>query len=416
MRRSDVLIVGAGHAGAQTAIALRQQGFQGGIEIVGSEAEPPYERPALSKDYLSGEKTFDRLLIRPRVFWDERAVRLTLGRTVVDLSAGDRTATLDDGDVIAFGALVWAAGGAPRRLTCRGHDADGVHTIRHRSDVDRLANALKANPRVVIIGGGFIGLEAAAVLAAQGRPPVLLESADRVLSRVAAEPLSRFFEAEHRRHGVDIRLETEVLCIESRDGRATGVRLGDGSVIPAELVIVGIGLTPAIDAPRRAGAETGNGLVVDAFCRTSLPDVYAAGDCALHPNRFAGGRLIRLESVQNANDQAVAVARAIRADPLPYDALPWFWSNQYDLRLQTLGLSQGCDEVVVRGRPEGRSFSVVYLRDGCVQAIDCVNAVKDYVQARSWILDQRRPLRASLQDPSIPLKSIDEDPAPPSGG
>jgi 3-phenylpropionate/trans-cinnamate dioxygenase ferredoxin reductase subunit len=406
IRRSDVLIVGAGHGGAQTAIALRQQGYEGDIEIVAAQVELPYDRPALSKEYLSGEKTFDRLLIRPESFWSERGVQMTLGRRVVEVRASERLVVLDDGEIIAFGSLIWATGGTPRQLTCEGCNADGVHTIREKGDVDHLIAGLGSEPRVVIIGGGYIGLEAAAVLATAGRAPVLLEAADRVLARVSAEPLSRFFESEHRRHGVDIRLSRAVACIETDDGRVSGVRLGDGSVVPAEIVIVGIGLSPAVEVLQRAGAEVANGLVVDAFCRTSLDDIYAIGDCALHPNPHADGRLVRLESVQNANDQAVTVARAIAGSDEPYAAVPWFWSNQYDLKLQTLGLSQGHDVIVVRGRPEDGSFSVVYLREGRMIAIDCVNSVKDYVQARPWIVERLSPDVDALRDPLTPLKAV----------
>ncbi len=406
IRRSDVLIVGAGHGGAQTAIALRQQGFEGDIEIVAAQVEAPYERPALSKEYFSGEKPFDRLFIRPENFWRERRIQLTLGRRVVEVSAMDRQVRLDDGQVIAFGVLVWAAGGTPRRLTCGGHDAEGVHTIREKADVDRLVAALGSDPRIVIIGGGYIGLEAAAVLAKSGRPPVLLEAADRVLARVSAEPLSRFFEAEHRRHGVDIRLSTSVACIETLEGRVSGVRLGDEAVVPAEVVIVGIGLTPAVEVLQKAGAKVGDGVLVDALCRTSLDDVYAIGDCARHPNAHSDGGQVRLESVQNASDQAVTVACTIMGGDEPYVALPWFWSNQYDLKLQTLGLSQGHDQVVVRGSSDERAFSVVYLRDGRMIAIDCVNAVRDYVQARPWILDRRSPDIDALRDPHTPLKAV----------
>ncbi|GAW40315.1 Ferredoxin--NAD(P)(+) reductase fdr [Brevundimonas sp. SH203] len=411
MRRSDVLIVGAGHGGAQTAIALRQQGFEGDIEIVAAQVEAPYERPALSKEYLSGDKSFDRLLIRPEDFWRERSIRMTLGRRVVEVSSTDRHVRLDDGQVIEFGALVWAAGGTPRRLTCQGHDADGVYTIREKADVDRLNAALGFNPRVVIIGGGYIGLEAAAVLAKSGKPPVLLEAGERVLARVSAEPLSRFFEAEHRRHGVDIRLSTSVVCIETVGARVSGVRLGDQTVLPAEAVIVGVGLAPAVEILQEAGAEMSDGVLVDALCRTSLDGVYAIGDCARHPNAYSDGGLVRLESVQNASDQAVTVARTIMGGDEPYVALPWFWSNQYDLKLQTLGLSQGHDQVVVRGRPDQRAFSVIYLRDGRMIAIDCVNAVKDYVQARAWILDRRSPDVEALRDPLTPLKAVPAVPA-----
>nr|WP_314434104.1 FAD-dependent oxidoreductase [uncultured Brevundimonas sp.] len=406
IRRSDVLIVGAGHGGAQAAVALRQQGFEGDIEIVAAQAEAPYERPALSKEYFSGEKTFDRLLIRPEDFWRERNIRMTLGRSVIQVSSTDRHVRLDDGQIIKFGVLIWAAGGTPRRLTCKGHDAEGVYTIREKADVDRLSAALRSDPRVVIIGGGYIGLEAAAVLAKSGQPPVLLEAAERVLARVSAEPLSRFFEAEHRRRGVDIRLSMSVACIETVEGRVSGVRLGDQTVMPAEAVIVGIGLTPAVEVLQEAGAKVDNGVLVDALCRTSLDGVYAIGDCARHPNAHSDDGLVRLESVQNASDQAMTVARAIMGGDEPYVALPWFWSNQYDLKLQTLGLSQGHDQVVVRGSPDDRAFSVIYLKEGRMIAIDSVNAVKDYVQARPWILDRRSPDVEALRDPLTPLKAV----------
>lgn len=406
VRHVDAVVVGAGHAGAQVAISLRQQGFEGSIEVIGADLDLPYDRPALSKEYLAGEKTFDRLLIRPAGFWVERDVTMTLGRSVVAVDSQSHLIRLDDDGLVQYGVLVWAAGGWARRLTCAGDDAAGVHTIRNRRDVDRLAEELDARPRVVVIGGGFIGLEAAAVLAKQGNAPILLEAADRVLARVAAEPLSRFYEAEHRAHGVDIRLETQVDCLDVEDGRVVGVRLHGGEVIPAEVVIVGVGLVPSTDVLERAGAAVSNGLVVDESCRTSLPDIFAVGDCASHRSIFADGALIRLESVQNANDQATAAARAICGVPRAYDALPWFWSNQYDLKLQTAGLSQGHDRVVVRGRPADRSFSVVYLRDGRIVAVDCVNAVKDYVQARAWILDRRRPDLDALRDPGVPLKQV----------
>ena len=217
---------------------------------------------------------------------------------------------------------------------------------------------------------------------------VLLEALDRVLARVAGEPLSRFFEAEHRAHGVDLRLGAAVDCILEEGGRATGVKLADGQVLPAQMVIVGVGVIPAVEPLLDAGAAGGNGVWVDAQCRTSLSDVFAIGDCALHANRFAQGADIRLESVQNANDQAKVAARAIVGDPIAYDAIPWFWSDQYDLKLQTIGLLTGHDAWVVRGDPASRSFSVVYLRGDVICAIDCVNAVKDYVQARKFIVEE----------------------------
>jgi 3-phenylpropionate/trans-cinnamate dioxygenase ferredoxin reductase subunit len=260
--------------------------------------------------------------------------------------------------------------------------------------------------RVVVIGGGYIGLEAAAVLSKLGKQVVVVEALDRVLARVAGEALSRFYEAEHRRHGVDVRLDQAVACIEEQGGQVTGVRLATGDVIDCQMVIVGIGIVPATEPLIAAGAVGSNGVDVDAHCRTSLPDVFAIGDCAAHENGFAEGRRIRLESVQNANDQATIVAKTITGAPEPYAATPWFWSNQYDLKLQTVGLSIGHDLALLRGKVADRSFSVVYLREGRVIALDCVNATKDYVQGRQLVEARRKFAADALADSAIPLKSL----------
>lgn len=409
MDKFDVLIVGAGHGGAQAALMLRQQKFEGTIALLGDEPEPPYERPPLSKEYFSGEKTFERILIRPHAFWGERNVDLLLNRRVVAVDAGAHEVTLQDGSRLGYGQLIWATGGSPRRLACEGHDLKGVHAVRTRADVDAMLGELETTDRVVVIGGGYIGLEAAAVLSKFNKHVTVLEALDRVLARVAGEPLSRFYEAEHRAHGVDVRLGVMVDCIMEKDARATGVRLADGNIIPADMVIVGIGIIPAVEPLLAAGAAGGNGIDVDELCRTSLPDVYAIGDCAMHANDFAGGARIRLESVQNANDQAMVVAKAITGMPAPYHAVPWFWSNQYDLRLQTVGLSMGFDDAVVRGDPANRSFSVVYLKQGRVLALDCVNATKDYVQGRALVTGGLAPPRERLADVEIPLKALISD-------
>lgn len=402
----DILIVGGGHAGAQAAAALRQRKFEGGIAIVGAEPELPYERPPLSKDYLSGEKTFDRLLIRPEAFWAEREIAMLMNRTVVSVNPAAHTVQLQDGEVLGYGVLIWAAGGEPRRLACGGHDLVGVHGVRTRADVDRMMEDLGAIDRVVVIGGGYIGLEAAAVLAKAGKTVTVLEAQDRVLARVAGESLSRFYEAEHRAHGVDIRLGVTVDCIEEDAGRAARVRLASGETLPAQMVIVGVGIVPSVQPLLTAGAEGENGVTVDAFCRTSLADIYAIGDCAAHANTFAGGAMLRVESVQNANDQAMVAARAITGDLIPYHAVPWFWSNQYDLRLQTVGLSIGHDQTVLRGRLADRSFSLIYLKQGRVIALDCVNATKDYVQGKALVVAGTTPAVSDLSDPQTPLKSL----------
>ena len=406
MNDYDIVIVGGGHAGAQAAIALRQNKFEGTIAIVGDEPELPYERPPLSKDYLSGGKAFERILIRPAAFWQERNITMLPGKRVVRVEAQAHRIETEAGEAIGYGHLIWATGGSPRSLICSGHDLAGVHAIRTRADVDRLMGELATTGRVVVIGGGYIGLEAAAVLTKLGKHVTVLEALDRVLARVAGEPLSRFYEAEHRAHGVDVRLGAKVACIEEKDGRATGVRLADDEILPCEMVIVGIGIIPAVDPLLAAGAEGGNGVSVDAQCRTTLPDIFAIGDCALHANGFADGAAIRLESVQNANDMANAVAKTLTGAPTDYHAVPWFWSNQYDLRLQTVGLSIGHDATVLRGDPSTRSFSLIYLKQGRVIALDCVNMVRDYVQGRALVVEGKSPDPARLADTEVALKEL----------
>ncbi|HEY1606224.1 MAG TPA: FAD-dependent oxidoreductase [Allosphingosinicella sp.] len=402
----DVLIVGSGHGGAQAAIALRQSGFAGSIAIAGAERELPYERPPLSKDYLAGEKMFERMLIRPAAFWAEREVALLQGRRVVAVDPAAKRVTTAEGETLDYGRLVWAAGGSPGRLACEGGDLEGVHTIRSRADVDALIGDLPTVRRAVVIGGGTIGLEAAAVLRKLGKQVCIVEAQGRVLARVAGAPLSRFYEAEHRARGVDIRLDSAAAAILGRDGRVAGVRLADGRRVEADLVVVGIGIVPEVGPLLAAGAAGGNGVAVDAQCRTSLPDVHAIGDCALHANVFADGARVRIESVQNAVDQANVAARAILGQPASYEALPWFWSNQYDLRLQTIGLSAGHDDLLVRGDPASRGFSIVYLKQDRVIALDCVNATRDYAQGRRLVLERAAPDRRLLADPDIPLKSL----------
>lgn len=401
----DVVIVGGGHAGAQAAIALRAEKFAGSIAIVGEEPDPPYERPPLSKDYLAGGKSFERILIRQPGFWAERDIVLRTGERVVAVDPVAGSVTTAGGATIGYGDLIWAAGGHARRLGCGGHDLAGVHTVRSRADIDRLVAELPGATDIVVIGGGYIGLEAAAVLTKLGKPVTLVEAQDRVLARVAGVALSRFYEAEHRARGVTLLLRTTVDCIEGEQ-TVSGVRLADGTVLPAQIVIVGVGIVPAVAPLIAAGAAGGNGVLVDAQCRTSVPHVYAIGDCAAHASVWADGATIRLESVQNANDQATVAARTIAGRDVAYGAVPWFWSDQYDLKLQTVGLSIGHDAAVLRGDPAARSFSVVYLRQGRVVALDCVNAMRDFVQGKALVVAGASIAPALLADASQPLKSL----------
>ena len=405
MKQFDVVIVGAGHGGAQAAVVLRQQGFEGSIAMIGREAEPPYERPPLSKDYLAREKPFERLYIRPPAFWGERGIEMMLGREVVAVDSAARIVTLENGDTVGYNDLIWATGGDPRKLDCHGHHLSGIHAVRTREDVDLIMADLDGVSQVAVVGGGYIGLEAAAVLTKLGKPVTLLEALPRVLARVAGPELSAFYEAEHRAHGVDLRTGIGVIAIEG-DAHVTGVRLADETIIAADMVIVGIGIIPAVAPLIAAGADSGNGVVVDENCRTSLPHVYAIGDCAAHANGFAEGATIRLESVQNANDQASVAAKSICGAPVSYSATPWFWSNQYDLKLQTVGLSTGYDQAILRGETATRSFSVIYLRAGKVIALDCVNNVRDYAQGRKLVEARAIIDPAKLSDAAIPLKEM----------
>ena len=406
MAHYDVLIVGAGHAGAQAAIQLRQSKFEGTVALLGDESNPPYERPPLSKEYMAGDKPFERILIRPEHFWAERDIDLLLGRRVSAVDAQGHSVTLSDGGTIGYGTMIWATGGTPRPLPCPGAEAAGIHAIRNREDVDAIMTRLDDIAHVVIVGGGYIGLEAAAVLTKLGKKVTLLEALDRVLARVAGPDLSRFYEDEHKAHGVDLRTSAQVAEITVTDGKATGVVLADGETIAADLLIVGIGIIPATGPLIAAGAAGGNGVDVDGYCRTSLPDIYAVGDCAAHGNVHAGGAHIRLESVQNANDQAKVAVMHLLGEGKEYDAPPWFWSNQYDLRLQTIGLSTGHDHSVLRGDPATRSFSVVYLKGGRIIALDCVNATKDYVQGRAHVIAGSIIEPATIADTTVLLKEM----------
>ena len=403
----DAIIVGTGHGGAQAAIALRQQGFEGSIALIGNEAELPYERPPLSKEYLAREKVFERILTRPASFWSDKQVDLILGVTAIGMDAEKHSLSLSDDRNLTYGDLVWSAGGSPRRLSCKGADLAGIHSVRDKADVDRIMDELDAGARrVAVIGGGYIGLEAAAVLAKLGCDVVLIEALDRVLSRVAGEDISRFIEGEHRRQGVELRLNSAVECLVGDRGRVCGVQLANDETIACDMVIVGIGIVPAVGPLANAGATVSNGVEVDACCRTTLPHVYAIGDCAAHASRFADDKVVRLESVQNANDMAKTAAAAICGHDQPYQATPWFWSNQYDLKLQTVGLCQGHDEAVVRGDPGSRSFSVVYMNQGRIIALDCVNAMKDYVQGRKLVEARAEIASELLVDTETQLKLL----------
>ena len=405
---ADVVIVGTGHGAAQAAIALRQQGHEGSIMMIGREQLAPYERPPLSKEYLAGDKTFERIMIRPEKFWADKGVELRLGSGVTEIDWMRHELTLSDGSHVGYRKLIWAGGADPRRLSIPGANLKGIFYVRNKSDADGMMTALEAGAkRAVVIGGGYIGLEAAAVLRKMGCEVTVVEMQDRLLARVAGRPVSEFYAEEHTRQGVDIRLSQGVSEIVGDDEAVTGVLLDNGETLPADMVIVGIGIIPAVAPLIAAGAAGSNGVDVDVFCRTTLDDVFAIGDCAAHANPYADSAVIRLESVQNANDMANTVAKAIAGEKQPYKALPWFWSNQYDLKLQTAGLNTGYDATVLRGDPATRKFTVVYMKEGRPIAFDCVGTMKDYVQARKLLESEPGKIDPELlADTDVPIKEM----------
>lgn len=402
----DMLIVGGGHAGAQLAITLRQLGFVGSIAIVGAEIFPPYERPPLSKEYLAGEKAFERILIRPESFWEERKISMILGERVLSVDPAHRRVCTSSGRSMAYGTLVWAAGGTPRRLQCPGSHAMNMHVVRDRSDVDAIAASLPAVSHVTVVGGGYIGLEAAAVMRKMGKAVTLLEAGSRLLGRVTGEALSRFVDDAHQTRGVDIRTGTSLLGFEMRDDKIIAAVLDTDERIATDMVIAGIGITPEMAPLQEAGAAINNGVLVDEHCRTSLPHIFAIGDCAAIPNRWTDGAPMRVESVQNANDQAKIVANFLMGIEKPFEVTPWFWSNQYDLKLQSVGLSIGHDRALIRGDVTSCSFSVLYLREGHLIAVDTVNRVKDYVQARALVAANISIDVDIATNADIPLKNL----------
>jgi 3-phenylpropionate/trans-cinnamate dioxygenase ferredoxin reductase component len=399
-----VVIIGAGQAAAQAIDTLRKKGYVGSITLVGDEQEWPYQRPPLSKKYLAGALERDRLGIRPAHFYAERGIEARLGRRAVEIDRTGQRVRLEDGELLAYDALLLATGSRPRQLPAPGAHLEGVYLLRTARDADRLRSELRASRRLVVVGGGYIGLEVAATARELGVNVTVLEAANRLMNRVVSEPVSAFFEAEHSRRGVRIVCNACVRAFSGLEsGRVDGVVTEDGTLHPADLVLVGIGVIPAEELAAAAGIECSNGILVDECCRTSDPQVFAAGDCTNLPVlRYA--RRARLESVDNAFEQGASAASNLLGATAVHDKVPWFWSDQYDLKLIIVGLSQEHDSIVVRGTPATRSFSVCYLRAGELIAIDTVNSPKDQIAARKMIAAKVRPSIDKLTDVSVPLR------------
>ncbi len=381
--QEDIVVVGAGQAGAQAVQSLRQGGFGGSLRLIGEETHPPYQRPPLSKKYLAGEIDAEGLWLRPSAFFHTNNIELLAGSKVVSIDRGARRLTLAKGDQVPYGKLVLATGTTARALPLPGADKDGVMTLRSIADVDAIREKLEASAQLVIIGAGYIGLEVAAVARALGKHVTVVEAQDRPMKRVVSETISDYFTGLHRRKGVELRLNTGVEAIEG-DAEVTGVRLAGGEVVPAGLVLVAVGAAPNDGLAQDAGLDVDNGILVDSAGQTSDPDIYAIGDCTrFYSNRYH--RSVRMESVQNAIDQAKAVARTLLGEEVDYDPLPWFWSDQYDIKLQIAGLSDGYDETVVTGEPDQNKFYVAYLKNRKLIAVDSINSPRSHMMARRVI-------------------------------
>lgn len=380
-----VVVIGAGQAAAQLAMSLRQGGFAERIVIVGDEPFLPYQRPPLSKKFLSEHRAPDVLFLRPEKFWRDQDVTFELGMRVAAVDPPRRRVTLTNGREIEYGTLVFATGTSARMPPIPGLAEAGVHVVRRIEDVARLRPALDDARRVVIIGGGYIGLEVAAVVRGEGRDVLALEALDRVLKRVTGPPVSAFYTAYHGERGVDIRLGANILGIERKDHGAV-VRLETGD-IATDLVLAATGARPNDEIARAAGVACEDGILVDEAARTSTPGIYAIGDCTRFPSRRYGRRL-RLESVQNAIDQAKAAAASILGTPQPYDPVPWFWSDQYDLKLQMAGLSEGYDDAVIVGDVAANRFSIEYRHAGRLIAVDAVNDARAHMLSRRRIAEE----------------------------
>ncbi|MDX2937386.1 NAD(P)/FAD-dependent oxidoreductase [Streptomyces ipomoeae] len=400
-----IVIVGAGQAGVQAAESLRDAGFTGPLTLIGDEPELPYQRPPLSKEYLAGKLSGEELTLRADRFYADREIELIVGRRVVGLDRARRKVTLDDHTELPYAHLVLATGSRPRPLPLPGSGLAGVFDLRTRADAEELRRRLGEARDVVVIGAGFIGLEFAAACRAAGLSPVVLDIADQVMGRAVSVSTAVHFAEQHRLGGTRLLMGTAPTELIGRDGRVTGVRTADGTTVPADLVVTGIGVLPNAELAGLAGLETDNGIVVDAHLATADPHISAIGDCAAFPDPHGSGRRIRLESVQNAADQARCLAARLTGTPRPYDALPWFWSYQGDLRLQIAGLSTGHDHTCVHTDERGNGFSVFCFRDGALVAVESVNRPADHMAARRVLAAGLTVTPEDVAEPGFSLRS-----------
>ena len=398
---TGIVIIGAGHAAGQAAASLRQAKFEGPITIIGDEAHVPYQRPPLSKQYLAGTQLADKVYLRAEKFYADKDIQLMLGTRATQIDPSTKTINLDNGETIAYEKLLISTGSRPRKLSIEGSDLSGIHYLRTMDDVDGIRADVKPGANLVIVGGGYIGLEVAAVGIELGMNVHVLEMEERILQRVTTPEMSAYYHKLHTDRGVHIHTQTGVTGFSGNDS-VEKVLCGDEN-FNADIVIVGIGIIPNIEIAEEAGIHCDNGIVVDDHCRTSDPDIYAAGDCTNHPNPLMNKRL-RLESVPNAMDQARVSTANMLGDDKIYAAIPWFWSDQYELKLQMVGFSADGDSQVLRGDMDTHQFAIFYLKEGKVVAADAVNSPKEFMLCKQMIGKSADP--AQLANPETDLKSL----------
>jgi 3-phenylpropionate/trans-cinnamate dioxygenase ferredoxin reductase subunit len=405
MKSDGVVIVGAGQAGFQVASSLRLEGYDEPIALIGDEPNLPYQRPPLSKGFMVGEQDIEGTALRPLAFYQSHRIDLVTGAKVIKIDPMSRSVSLASGRCLPYEALVLAVGARNRKLPIKGAELDGVCYLRTDAEAIEIQQRLEYARNIVVIGGGFIGLELAAAAGTLGKSVRVLELQSRLMPRVVSPILSDFYRDLHISKGVEISLDVALSEISGLQGRVTELVLSDGSVCPADLVLVGIGVVPNVELAGNAGLSVSDGIVVDEHLRTEDESIYAIGDCADHPNPFAGGR-VRIESVQNAVDQAKCVAAAIVGRSDNYRAVPWFWTDQFDIKLQMAGLSRGYGRIVTRGEPESRKFSVFYFRDDRLAAVDSVNRPGDHLAGRKLIGAGTQITPEQAADLSVDLKAI----------
>lgn len=408
---SGIVIVGSGQAGVQTAFSLRDEGYEGELTIVGEEPDTPYQRPPLSKAYLLGKLDDEGLLLKGRKLYDDYRIRLLAGVRATAIDRQAKTLALEDGASPSYDHLVLATGARQRMLNAPGEDLGGVLPLRTVADARALMARFSDAKRAVVVGAGFIGLEFAAVARAKGIEVLIVELAPRAMSRALSAEMSRFFEARHVAWGSKFLFGTGVKAFHGDGGQLTSVELSDGARVEAELALVGVGVIPNAELAQAAGLEVANGIFVDQQLLTSDPSISAIGDCAQHPNPFSAVGPVRVESVQNAIDQGRCVAARLMGKPRIYEAVPWFWSDQGDLKLQMAGLSTGHDTAVMRGDPASESFSVFCFKDGALIAVESVNRGPDHVMGRRLIGSHSKITPEQAADEATPLKSYLVTPA-----